>query len=351
MTLYINGASCISPQHTGHNAEWLNPPVVFNRNRLSCIDVDYAPFFDAGSLRRMGRLMKYGTAAGLMAMREAGVTQPGAICTGTALGLPEVSQKFLKSLIEAEETVVSPTAFIQSTHNTVSANIALLTSCHAHNYTFSHKAFSFESALTDAILLSAESVDDLLVGAYDEVSDYKYASLRKAGELMPEPLNSEQLYSGDTSGIIAGEGSAFFMLSKNKRERSYAAISLCSMFTCAENTAISEAQLHEVLATAGISAADVDVLLLGVNGNKLHDVPLNEWSQTFFASATHAAYKHLCGEYMTASAFACWAASQIIRSATVPQAMLLKDAGRQPHNVLVYNVYKQHHTLMLLRHV
>src|ERR1043165_8957999 len=115
--MYINGIGCISPQAAFDNSVFLPEVKEYTTNRLACIDTDYTKFFDAGSVRRMGRLMKYGTAAGLIALNDAGIKVPGAISTGTALGLPEISQKFLRSTIEVEETTVSPTAFIQSTHN------------------------------------------------------------------------------------------------------------------------------------------------------------------------------------------------------------------------------------------
>ena len=57
---------------------------------------------------------------------------------------------FLRKMIEFEEKMLSPTAFIQSTHNTVGAQIALLLKCHHYNNTIVHRAFSFENALTEA---------------------------------------------------------------------------------------------------------------------------------------------------------------------------------------------------------
>src|SRR5256885_61884 len=174
MALYINGISAISPQVTFENSVFLPEVKEYTANKMYVLDADYSKFFDAVSIRRMSRLVKFGSAAGLEALKDAGIRAPGAISTGTGYGLIEVSQKFLTSVIESNETIVSPTAFIQSTHNTISSNIALLCGCHAHNNTFSHKGFSFESALTDAFLLSKENVDNILVGAYDEVSEYRY---------------------------------------------------------------------------------------------------------------------------------------------------------------------------------
>ncbi len=47
---------------------------------------------------------------------------PGAIITGTALGCLEDTVTFLTRMIELNEELLPPTAFIQSTHNTVAAD-------------------------------------------------------------------------------------------------------------------------------------------------------------------------------------------------------------------------------------
>jgi 3-oxoacyl-(acyl-carrier-protein) synthase len=321
----------------------------YTTNRLACIDTDYTKFFDAGSVRRMGRLMKYGTAAGLIALNDAGIKVPGAISTGTALGLPEISQKFLRSMIEVEETTVSPTAFIQSTHNTVSSNIALLCGCHAHNNTFSHKGFSFESALMDALLLSKEGVDNILVGAYDEVSDYKYAALKRSGELRPEPCSNLDIYGEKGHGIMAGEGAAFFVLAKEKIANTYGEFLGSNTFYKPENSDAVLDEIHAFLNARDLGIADVDVLITGVNGERENDALMADVQSDFFDNTTVVAFKHLCGEYMTSSAFAFWLASRIMKAQSIPESLVLSQGTGYPKNILLYNSHKANHSLMLFR--
>src|ERR1051325_2515490 len=114
-------------------------------------------------------------------------------------------------MIRSGETTVSPTSFIQSTHNTVSSNIALICGCHTHNNTFAHKGFSFESSITDARILATESINNILVGAYDEVSAYRYDYMKYMGELRKEPCSNLDIFGAKNSGIIVGEGAAFFV--------------------------------------------------------------------------------------------------------------------------------------------
>jgi 3-oxoacyl-(acyl-carrier-protein) synthase len=347
--LYITGTGCISPQRTFDNSVFLPEVKTYTVNRMACIDADdYTKFFDAGSIRRMGRLMKYGTAAGLIALNDAGVKVPGAITTGTGLGLPEISQKFLRSLIEAGETIVSPTAFIQSTHNTVSSNIALLCGCYAHNNTFSHKGFSFESALADAFLLATEGIDNILVGAYDEVSDYKYAAMRKTTELRTEPCTSVELYT-DRRGIIAGEGAAFFVLGKHKTDNTYGQLLGNKIFYKPASADVALENISVLLAAHDLTISGVDVLLTGMNGHAVDDAFTQQVADVFEASTTIAAYKHLCGEYMTSSAFATWVASQMMKTQTIPDTLVLRKGDRAPKTILLYTHHRHNHSLVLFK--
>lgn len=63
--------------------------------------------------------------ASALAMKDANVESVDAIITGTGLGCIEDSEKFLKSILDNKEEFLTPTSFIQSTHNTVGAQIAL----------------------------------------------------------------------------------------------------------------------------------------------------------------------------------------------------------------------------------
>ena len=60
------------------------------------------------------------------------------------------------------KNILTPTSFIQSTHNTVGGQIALGLECKGYNFTYVHASISFESALLDAQLQLA----------MDEASNY-----------------------------------------------------------------------------------------------------------------------------------------------------------------------------------
>ena len=122
--------------------------------------------------RRMSRVVKSGVAAGIESLLEFGARAPiDAIITATGLGCIADSEKFLDGLIAGDETMLNPTPFIQSTFNTVGAQIALLRGLHCYNTTYAHRWTSFENALTDAALrIGAGWSQAVLVGAFDETT-------------------------------------------------------------------------------------------------------------------------------------------------------------------------------------
>lgn len=357
--LYINGMSCISPQPTFDLRHLPFETKEYVTSRLSCIEPDYTPFIDPKASRRMGRLLKYGTTAGLQALRDAGpqtpegglntIMIPDAICTGTGFGLLDDSGKFLMNVIEANEGVVSPTAFIQSTHNTVSSNIALMVGCHAHNNTFAHKGFSFESALTDAQMLMGEnsSMKNILVGAYDEVTGYSQAVMHRLGLLRDDSSNLH-LLSEPGKGTIAGEGAAFFVLSKEPAEQCYAVYRGNNIVYKTASADVLKNRIDKFLINNGLKLSDIDIVLSGLCGDIRRDAILAELNSGYFQGQTILGYKHLCGEYMTSTGFALWATAMMAREGEIPAQMMLKDKGRKPRHILICNAYKDDYTMILV---
>lgn len=118
--------------------------------------------------RRMGKLMKSAMLTSLDALKQAGVSCPNAIVTGTAWGCLENSEQLLLQLIEGED-LFKPTLFMQSTHNTLSSAIAIHLKCHGANLTFTQKEQSFDWALYQAkLLLRLGRAKTVLVGCHDE---------------------------------------------------------------------------------------------------------------------------------------------------------------------------------------
>ena len=129
MKLYIRATGNISPQKTFGHPAFLTDPVEHSGNRLNCIEPDYKTIIDIKLIRRMSRIIKMGVAAAMECLQEAAIAVPDAIVTGTAYGCLEDTGVFLTKMVEQKEELLAPTAFIQSTHNTVGAQIALMLHC------------------------------------------------------------------------------------------------------------------------------------------------------------------------------------------------------------------------------
>ncbi len=133
--------------------------------------------------RRMGKIMKSSLLSSLKALKEAGVEQPDAIITGTALGCLENSELLLRQLTEEGEVTLKPTYFMQSTHNTISSNIAIRLGCHGYNITYTQDDDSLKWALRDAeLLLRSGKVRTVLVGCHDETTSMYRDLLHRIGE-------------------------------------------------------------------------------------------------------------------------------------------------------------------------
>ena len=142
--------------------------------------------------RRMGKIMKSSLLASLKALELAGIESPDAIITATSLGCLENTEHLLLQLREEGEVMLKPTDFMQSTHNTISSNIAIRTKCHGYNITYSHGSQSMEWAIRDAhLLLESRKVRNVLVGLHDETTPLFREQMEKLGVYNLKPIYSK----------------------------------------------------------------------------------------------------------------------------------------------------------------
>ena len=133
-------------------------------------------------VRRMGKLMKSSLLSSLKALQQAGIEKPDAIITGTAWGCLENSELLLHHLTEEGEAMSSPTWFMQSTHNTISSNIAIRLKCHGYNVTYTQGSESLDWALRDALmLLKSGRYKTVLVGMHDETTPFYRQAMEQLG--------------------------------------------------------------------------------------------------------------------------------------------------------------------------
>ena len=152
--------------------------------------------------RRMSRVVKMGVTTGLDVVADFETFGTiDAIITSTWLGCIADSEKFLANIIDSDEQMLNPTPFIQSTFNTVGAQIALIKSLKCYNNTFTHRCSSLESGVIDAMLqLNCGGARAVLVGVFDELTPTVEVILDR----LKLPVGSR------------GEGAIFFVLTKDK---------------------------------------------------------------------------------------------------------------------------------------
>lgn len=335
--VYIRSASCISPQNTFGDVPFLPETVVYETARLKVIEPDYKQFIDPKQSRRMSRVIRIGVAAAMDCLQRVGVKEPDAIITGTAYGCVEDTGNFLTRLIEMDEEMLSPTAFIQSTHNTVAAQVALMLQCHAYNNTFVHKSFSFESALLDTMMFMGENPDtQVLLGGIDEITDTSFAIFNRFDIFKKGAIKNTELYSDHTTGTISGEGAAFFLLSNEPSDDQLACIEAFATFFKPKDI---EQEILSFFKANNLKLEDIDLVITGRNGDERTDAPFDLLDQSIFKKNKVLNYKHLCGEYPVATSFALWLAANMVKTGSVPAA-LGGAAHLQPKRILICNNYQ-----------
>jgi 3-oxoacyl-(acyl-carrier-protein) synthase len=353
MPLYITGLGNISPQKTWDNNHFLDEVAGEETNYLRCMDPNYKEYITGDMVRRMSRIIKMGMAAGKICLADAACTMPDAIITGTGLGCIEDTEKFLTNMIRNNEEFLTPTSFIQSTHNTVGAQIALMLKCHNYNFTYVHRGFSFESALLDSFIrITSGESETVLLGGMDEMTPNTFTILQRLGHYKQKPVNNLDLLKTHSRGTIAGEGAAFFLLSANPGTKNYGKIEALDTFYKPDRNKLPE-HISAFLERSGKKMDDIDLVILGMSGDPANDEVYEDVRKHLFREKSQAWFKHLCGEYQTASSFGLWLAAMILKNGKLPESVRLE--GTTPGkfgNILIYNHYRNiDHSLMLVSSV
>lgn len=310
MSVYIKSSGQIVPNSLVQTEQIV-------AGRLVCIEPNYSDFFDSRTLRRISRIIKIGTASAMMALKNANLEMPDAIIVGTGFGCLEDTSLFLRKMITNKEETLNPTPFIFSTHNSIASQIALQLKCHGYNSTYSQRNFSFESALLDAFLLiKEEEASTVLVGGLDELTDDSFDLMKRIGYYKPTD--------------IAGEGAAFYVLSDTKNEDCVVEINNVQLFS---NTEIEH--VISVIKTLS-SEHKIDAIVIGSHPEKIHP---NDKAIIDSLSLENniVFYKHICGEYATANAYAFGVATKLFND------------DKTLKNILIYNQYAHsNHSIILL---
>lgn len=244
--VYINAASiCVNNLSLPNSREnWI---------KVDLPKID-SKILSPNSARRMSKALKMGIICAMEALQQIDRSELDGILVGSGKGCLIDSDKFLQSIVVQQEEFLSPTAFIQSTHNTVAGQIALLIKNTGYNMTYSQGRVSFESTVFDAYLqLVLNERKTLLVGAVDELSDISIDISESIANTTDQPI---------TTGIPRTEGAGFFIFSNQKDQHTLGELIDMVIYHPTEELR-PESQLAAFLKKNKLSAEQLDLVIYG----------------------------------------------------------------------------------------
>lgn len=298
-SIYINGIGSISRLDNANDIQEV------------LVEPNYKELIPAGKIRRMSRVMRMSNYAALLALRQANVTETESINLATGLGCLTDTEKFLSTLIDNNEEFANPSAFINSTHNTLAGNLAILIGTKGQNFTFVHAENSFEYALLDASIALEERVcNNFLVGGVDEKTD-----------ILEKVCSNKEI----------GEGASFVYVSNEKSDDNIVEVSGIKI----DNSNMEDASFIAMfLSELGLEKSSLDLVL---SNNNMLSIPT-------------LLYNKISGNYPTVSAFACALGAEIIHTQKVPAYASI--AIKEVNKVLIFTKYLSgSKSLMLLKRV
>ena len=342
--LYFQKAAQISPQETifPQNLDSIHDGI---NGKLIAIEPNY-PFIPPNILRRMGKSVKMGVGTALTIIEN---EELHGIIIGTANGTKEDCMKFLRQIVDYQEGLLSPSNFVQGVPNAIASQIGLLSNNKSYNTTHVHEGLAFENALIDAIMQLAENKNNnYLVGAVDEISEFYHTIEILKGNYHNNTVFAKDFYDNKQNGTVAGEGAAMFLVNKH-REGSIAKLTGIDIFQSTDLEYLG----NRLLKFEDKYLSDnttIDLIISGENGDETYQ---DYYATMEMISNNHIPiirFKHLCGEYSTATSYAIWLALQIFQHQNIPSHMFKTGTKtKQINRILIYNTYMGiQHSIILL---
>lgn len=342
--LYIHDISCVSPQHTFPDVQ-LEDLNESSDNKLKVVESSYEGI-PPNILRRMGKAVRISVGAALPLLKNA--EQPDGIIIGTANGGMEDCIKFMNQIIQYDEGLLTPANFVQSTPNGLAAQLGLMKHNTGYNITHVHRGLSFENAVLDAqMMLNEFPKKKFLLGAADEISTYNYNVDFLGGWYKKETVSNKELYQSHTPASIAGEGAVMLLVSAEKENAIAAIKALHTIHSEDEKLVIEELQ---VFLNKYCADEKPELLITGENGDSRF-LKFYESAEKLMDEKTGVLrFKHMSGEYPTASSQAVWLACRFLQKEAIPGHMVKKNSSHKIiKNILIYNNYKgAQHSFILI---
>lgn len=340
---YIHQSSCISHQPTFNDVDLEDLKPIEN-NLVPAIEPKYENV-PLGQLRRMGRALRMGVGT---CMKLLATNKVDGLLIGTANGGIEDSIMFLNQIHDYAEGRLTPTAFVQSTYNAIAGMVGMITVNHGYNATHVHRGHAFENVALDVAMLLKENPDNsYLIGGVDEISVKNHRLVSLAGWYRHDEVSNADLYTGNATGTLPGEGAAMFIVS-NKSEGAKAKLTGLKMVNGSDENFVKE-QLSLFLKE---NPGSVDLFLQGENGDNRLLKYFAACESLMSEQTTVARFKHAFGEFQTVSALALWLSTYVLQNQKLPQHFIKKNSASEFNRILIYNNYQGvQHSFMLVERV
>ena len=109
-------------------------------------------------------------------------------------------------------------------------------------------------------------------------------------------------------------------------------------------------ELDHFLSLNGLNRTDIDILLLGYNSDINYDHVYGSFQNNLFPQTAAAWFKHLCGEYHTASGFGLYIAANVLKHQYLPEIIRYNQIRPEKLNrILIYNQFRNtNHSFILV---
>jgi len=199
-------------------------------------------------------------------------------------------------------------------------------------------------------LLEDAAYKNALIGGFDEITDKQLTLYKRLNYYKSDLKSNLGVLENKSPGTIAGEGNTFFLITKEKPQNCYGCIDDMSSFSNPENSDVVFQNIEAFIKSNKLDYSDIDLIVTGINGDKEFDRVYYEMIEKYFPGKPATFFKHLCGEYHTASAFGMWLAANILKNKAIPEIVKLNSfSDSAPKRILFYNHYRNiNHSLILL---
>ena len=279
-------------------------------------------FLHKRALRRVDHYSSMAVLGSCLALEDAGMLKKEhhktAVVIATGYGATRTTFSFLDSILADGDTCASPTLFSNSVHNAAAAHVSILLKTSGPSLTVSQFELSVPSALVSTCQwLEDRQIDAVLFGGVDEYCDVLgYSWQRFFGS---EQNSGIEPFNWERQSAIAGEGSAFFLLTRDEGDQP-------------KYGYITDIQMGHI-ANGGPGIPKDAILLLAADGHK----SCGSLYPRYIPQGTRAAsYTPLYGSFPVNSAFDLAIAALSLKESKVfatPDCRANRSGLRLPHKI------------------